>query len=319
MAHDVFISYSSKDKAVADAVCATLEARGLRCWLAPRDILPGKDWGESIIDAIDNCRAMVLVFSETANKSRQIMREVNHAVEKGATIVPLRIQDVMPTKAMEYYLDVTHWLDALTPPVEDHLQGLADKLELLLNQPAGEAEPRAGRREPSSARGISSWANRKLPLWVAAGILVAGVAIAVTFLAVRRARSGNSAARAEVQFFMDKWAQTMREKKVDELMSLYADNVMPYYGEANASKEKVRATLEAIFADPSPVYVQLDLLSVEIEPSGRGATVQYKNTYEWKAKGKTVKGQSHNEMTLSKFDKWYITAEKNIKDQLGGK
>src|SRR5713101_8280389 len=48
MAHDVFISYSSKDKPVADAVCAGLEGRGIRCWAAPRDILPGSDWGAAI-------------------------------------------------------------------------------------------------------------------------------------------------------------------------------------------------------------------------------------------------------------------------------
>lgn len=41
--HDVFISYASSDKPVADAVCAALEQRGIRCWIAPRDILPGLD------------------------------------------------------------------------------------------------------------------------------------------------------------------------------------------------------------------------------------------------------------------------------------
>ena len=50
MAHDVFISYSTKDKPTADAACAALEAKGIRCWIAPRDILPGSDWGEAIID-----------------------------------------------------------------------------------------------------------------------------------------------------------------------------------------------------------------------------------------------------------------------------
>jgi hypothetical protein len=59
MAHDVFLSYSSKDKPVADATCAVLEGRGIRCWMAPRDITPGADWGESIIDAIQGARAMV--------------------------------------------------------------------------------------------------------------------------------------------------------------------------------------------------------------------------------------------------------------------
>ena len=77
MAHDVFISYSSKDKLTADAVCAALEANGIRCWIAPRDILPGSDWGEAIIDAIHACRAMLLIFSSNSNASAQINRESN--------------------------------------------------------------------------------------------------------------------------------------------------------------------------------------------------------------------------------------------------
>jgi hypothetical protein len=50
MSHDVFISHSSADKRAADAACALLEARGIKCWIAPRDIRPGSDWGESIIN-----------------------------------------------------------------------------------------------------------------------------------------------------------------------------------------------------------------------------------------------------------------------------
>ncbi|HXQ15450.1 MAG TPA: toll/interleukin-1 receptor domain-containing protein [Caulobacteraceae bacterium] len=42
--HDVFISYSSKDKTTADAICALLERDGAKCWIAPRDILPGEAW-----------------------------------------------------------------------------------------------------------------------------------------------------------------------------------------------------------------------------------------------------------------------------------
>jgi len=63
MAHDVFISYSSKDKAVADAVCASLEARKIRCWIAPRDVLPGEEYAEALIESLNQSRLMVLVFS----------------------------------------------------------------------------------------------------------------------------------------------------------------------------------------------------------------------------------------------------------------
>ena len=71
MPHDIFICHSAKDKPTADALCATLEAKGLRCWIAPRDVLPGADWSEAIIDAINGSRALVLVYSEHANTSRR--------------------------------------------------------------------------------------------------------------------------------------------------------------------------------------------------------------------------------------------------------
>ena len=97
MAHDVFISYSTEDKTVADAVCAILEGRGLRCWIAPRDIMPGADWGESIVRAIGESRLLLLVFSTNANRSKQIKREVEVAADSGVAIVPLRIEDIAPT------------------------------------------------------------------------------------------------------------------------------------------------------------------------------------------------------------------------------
>src|SRR5688572_4482445 len=73
--HDVFISYSSSDKHTADAICAALEARRWRCWIAPRDVVGGSEWGASIIEAIEQSRLMVLVYSANANRSQQVLRE----------------------------------------------------------------------------------------------------------------------------------------------------------------------------------------------------------------------------------------------------
>ena len=69
MAHDVFISHSTKDKAIADAVCAALEAGKIKCWIAPRDIIPGDKWASAIVEAIDNSRIMLLIFSHNSNNS----------------------------------------------------------------------------------------------------------------------------------------------------------------------------------------------------------------------------------------------------------
>jgi hypothetical protein len=125
MAHDVFISHSAKDKATADAVCAMLESNGIRCWIAPRDVLASMEWGEAIIDAIEQCRIMVLVFTANANASPQIRREVERAVNRGVAILPLRMEDVLPGKSLEYFIGNVHWLDALSPPFEAHLTNLA--------------------------------------------------------------------------------------------------------------------------------------------------------------------------------------------------
>jgi hypothetical protein len=137
MAHDVFISYSSKDKPIADAICATVEQNGVRCFIAPRDIQPGADWGESIIHGIAGSRVFVLVLSHFANTSQQIKREVERAVNRGLPIIPYRIEDVMPAESLEYFLSTPHWLDAFTPPVERHAQYLADTVKAILAAPAG--------------------------------------------------------------------------------------------------------------------------------------------------------------------------------------
>jgi len=131
--HDVFISYSSEDKTIADATCANLESKGIRCWIAPRDVLPGKNYQGEIIDAIDNTRIMVLIFSSHSNKSPYIIRELTEAVENDVVIIPFRIENVLPSKSMKFLINVPHWLDAMTPPLEQHLEKLAETIRLFLN------------------------------------------------------------------------------------------------------------------------------------------------------------------------------------------
>jgi hypothetical protein len=134
-------------------VCATLEAHGVRGWIAPRDILPGSDWGEGLIDAINAARDMVLVFSSGSNESDQVKREVERAVHQGIAVVPFRIEDVLPNKTLEYFISTQHWLDALTPPLEDHLGHLPEIMTVLLAKKDHKEKPRAaGRPNPGRAR-----------------------------------------------------------------------------------------------------------------------------------------------------------------------
>jgi hypothetical protein len=134
MAHKVFICHASTDKAVADAACAALEAQRIPCWIAPRDILAGEEYGKSIVDALASCQIVLLVFSAHANGSPQVRREIERAVSKGKIIVPFRIEDVLPSDAMEFALSNTHWLDALTPPMESYLLQLCDTISRLIQK-----------------------------------------------------------------------------------------------------------------------------------------------------------------------------------------
>jgi len=140
MAHDVFISYASPNKAAADAVCAGLEQRSIRCWIAPRDIVPGVPWAESIIDAIEGSRVMLLLFSEASNKSVQVQREVERAVHKDVPLVPVRIENVMPTRTMEYFISSQHWFDAIQTPMEQHLDRMAQAVKAHLAKKGTEGD-----------------------------------------------------------------------------------------------------------------------------------------------------------------------------------
>ena len=150
MAHDVFISYSSRDKPTADAVCYELEAAGIRCWIAPRDILPGQHWGAAIVEAIHSSRLMVLILSANANASDQVLREVERSVHRSIPIIPFRIEEFELASAFEYYLSVPHWLDAMTGPMEDHIQRLVHTAKVLLDQ---ERPPQAVPAAPPQSPG----------------------------------------------------------------------------------------------------------------------------------------------------------------------
>ena len=132
MAHDLFVSYSQPDREAAFALVQRLEARGIKVWIAPRDVSPAADWAAEIIDAISTARLMVLVFSGSSNDSGQVRREVERAVHKQLPILPFRIEDVLPSKSLEYFLSTQHWMDAFPPPLEPHITRLCDYLDKAL-------------------------------------------------------------------------------------------------------------------------------------------------------------------------------------------
>lgn len=177
MSQHVFLSYATPDKPVADAICSRLEAAGIRCWIAPRDILPGTEWAEAISAALHESQAFVLVFSAHANASAQVRRETERAVHHEVPVLPFRIEDTLPTRGLEYLISLPHWLDAMSPPLEAHIGRLLETLRRLLD----EREAHDATRPPPVSRGRGP---RRALLAVCLAVALGAVAL--------RSRSGGS-------------------------------------------------------------------------------------------------------------------------------
>lgn len=174
--YDVFLSYSHKDKVVADAICHYFEKDGLKCWIAPRDILPGMKWAKSIAEAIPNCTILLLIFSSHSNASDQVLREVELAVSNGKIIVPVRIEDINPAEGMKYYLATVHWIDILDRKIEDKLIELTETTRVII---------RAGKKPDQNIALSAKKAKAKLSRLRILVLLASFLAVGVIFFIYR--------------------------------------------------------------------------------------------------------------------------------------
>ena len=146
MKYDVFISYSSHDQKVVEGLCAYLEAHKIRCFVAYRDIPRGVVWAQAIVEALEESRMMVVVFSEHFNNSDQVDREIELASEDKKPILTVRISNDAFKGAKKYYLKNIHWIDAFPNPqqvfgsVAENVARLLD-IKLEENQPASQPTP----------------------------------------------------------------------------------------------------------------------------------------------------------------------------------
>jgi hypothetical protein len=146
VARDIFISYSQPDRDCASEVTQHLEASGFTVWIAPRDVSPAAEWAAEIIEAISEAKVMVLIFSASSNASPQVRREVERAVHKDVRILPFRIEDVLPSRSLEYFLSAQHWLDGFPSPRELHYERLSACLRQWIPAPGHSSRP-----EPAAA------------------------------------------------------------------------------------------------------------------------------------------------------------------------
>jgi TolB-like protein/Tfp pilus assembly protein PilF len=148
----VFVSYASSDSEFAGRLCAGLEAQGLRCWIAPRDVRAGESYAAAIVQAINSCRALVLVLSSGAVESPHVLREVERAASKRRAIIAVRLGSVVLPPELEYFLSANQWLEAGGGHAEAVVPGLVAALAAggaAVHAPSGQARPAPAWRTPA--------------------------------------------------------------------------------------------------------------------------------------------------------------------------
>ena len=171
-AQPVFVSYATADRKEALTVCQALEARGTRCWISCRDVPPGENYQEAIVRTIRDARAMVLVFSDAANNSDEIKKELSLASRHHLPVMALRIEDVEPSDAFAYELSTRQWIDAFES-WDTSIDSLARRIDQLSGREAAPGPPVAS---PKTRRDRPRAAHRKLLLTGAVVLLLAALA-----------------------------------------------------------------------------------------------------------------------------------------------
>ncbi len=173
----IFISYSSKNTDEATKICDKLENSGQKCFLAYRDIAGGAIYAEELITAIDKSDAVLLLLSEGANTSPHVLREMERACSKGIPIIVYKMEEVVLSKGMEYFLMTHQWVNkddndekliSVLKKIEDKKSGALDRSyhenDIVTVKEAEEKDEHAGN--------IKNWI-----LYAVIGVLAVAIAV----------------------------------------------------------------------------------------------------------------------------------------------
>ena len=178
LGYDAFISHSSQDKKKAYKICESLEERGLKIWIAPRDIRPGRQYGEEITYGVRLSRCLVILLSKSANESVNVAAEAEEARKAGIPIFPVRIEGVQPSSKLSFYVSATQWIDAWSGSLLDHVDALASSLKNYHDD-----APVTPLKSLSNQRNFTQFLQRNVAAIIAAiGIVVLGIITTISVL-----------------------------------------------------------------------------------------------------------------------------------------
>jgi hypothetical protein len=147
----VFISHGSEDRDEAAELSAFIEARGIRTWIAPRDVRPGQDYSEQLQHAIEQCVAFVVLVTDKANTSPYVRAETEMAFSTGKPIFPVRQSEIQPAPGLAFFLKIRHWTDAFGKHGDAAMERLGLELDAVCGVGKAEPEPEPAAPPPPPA------------------------------------------------------------------------------------------------------------------------------------------------------------------------
>jgi len=244
----IFISYSSSDQKVAETICDALQSRGYSCWITCRDVGPGENFQESIVRAIRSAKLMLLVFTGNANNSNEIKKEIVLAGRYHLTVVPVRVEDVVPNDALAYEFATRQWID-LFRDWERDIERLATQIGSILT----DGSPSGGKGVPTTEKPLPEPpVVKKSPLHRVALLSFPLVALAVGAAyfygrPVALPPSSTSAAAPESSGEELAWSNAAKVG-TNEAFKQYLD-AFPRGGHATEAQQRIRAADDQAWAD----------------------------------------------------------------------
>lgn len=145
MSANIFISFASPDRKIANVLCNALETRGFDCWISSRNIRPGENFQVSIVQAIRRAKILLLVFTENSNKSEEMTKELALASQQKLIVIPLRVEDVTPNEAFSYEFATRQWIDFFAD-----WEFAMDQLSMRISDAVGIQHPLAAAAAPAA-------------------------------------------------------------------------------------------------------------------------------------------------------------------------
>jgi hypothetical protein len=96
--------------------------------------MPGRNYQESIVNALQASKAIVFLFSESSNTTGEVKKELSLASSFDKPVLPVRLSPITPNAALLYELATRQWIDAF-PKMEDAL----DKVVAAVRENTGAA------------------------------------------------------------------------------------------------------------------------------------------------------------------------------------